>query len=97
MPIYMVVPIAGNAQAVDQAISSRVAEPDRYALPKASGWFVSFTGTTMELSKFLGITGQEPGEPAVIGSTVVTLVGSYYGRGPTDMWEWLKTRLERES
>lgn len=95
MPIFMVIPIGGNTQAVEQAATTLIAPADRYPLPNQSGWFVWFDGTTVELSKFLGITGQEHGEASPVGSTVVALISSYYGRGPTDMWEWLKTRFER--
>lgn len=97
MPIFLVTPIASNSQAVQVAVEGNIDAADRRALPNDAGWFVRFAGTTVELSNHLNITGQPKGERSVVGAAVVVLVGSYFGRGPTDMWEWLKTRFESES
>lgn len=53
-------------------------------------------GTSVEVSNALGLTSADPDFKPTIGSAMVTLVGSYYGRGATTMWEWLKTRFESQ-
>ena len=60
-----------------------------YQVPHNNAWFVVFNGTTKELSDKIGLTN------AANGTGVVIAVSNYYGRAPTDMWEWLKTRVER--
>jgi hypothetical protein len=59
-------------------------------------WLLKYDGTTVELSNFLEITGQQKGIQSPIGSVVVIPIATYYGRGPGDMWEWLKIRLEND-
>lgn len=95
MAIYLLVPTANNAERLGEAVKRNIRPADRYEIANRAGWFIRFDGTTVEASNAVGITGQEPGENTVVGSTVVTLVTSYYGRGATEMWEWLKTRMER--
>lgn len=95
MPIYLVTPLEGNADRVARAIASH-ADLDSMEMQNKTGYLISFKGTTVELSNKLGIT--VPNNPAsnTVGSAVVTSVTSYFGRGPTAMWEWLKTRIERQ-
>ncbi len=97
MPIFQVTPLAKNADFVRTAIAKHIAEADQFEIPNESGWFVRFSGTTIELSHKLEITGQAQGVSTPVGSTLVTHIVAYYGRGSTDMWEWLKTRFESAS
>lgn len=95
MPIYIVVPLSSDTAALDVGVEQRIAsKTDRYKLQSNRGWLIKYDGTTVELSNHIGITGQEKGTPAPLGSVIIVPVSGYYGRGPTDMWEWLKTRLE---
>lgn len=94
MGIFLLTPLASNADRVAAAVRAKFTEADSYELQSSAGWLINYTGTTVELSNHLGITGQTKGEPVTIGSVLVTPVPAYYGRGPTDMWEWLKTRFE---
>ena len=97
MAVFIITPLVSDSSLLDKAIEERIADPaDRYKLQEGRGWLVVFGGTSIELSGHIGITGQAQGEPATLGSAIVVPVSSYYGRGPTDMWEWLKTRLENE-
>lgn len=96
MPIFQLTPLQGNHEALQSAVEAAFAPGDRYPLQRNMGWLVRFAGTTVEVSQEVGITGQLPGEKSPVGSTMVTLIGGYYGRGPNDMWEWLKTRFESE-
>lgn len=94
MPIYQVTPLGPNKAALDTAVVQKIADKDRYHLPNGAGWFIHFKGTSVELSNFLGVTGQPQGTPSPIGSTLVVPFDAYYGRGASEMWEWLKTRFE---
>ncbi len=95
MPIYQVTPLTRNTAAINQKVEATIEEKDRIKLQADAGWFVDFPGTTIELSKALGVTGVPEGV-APLGSVLIVAVSSYFGRGPTDMWEWLKTRFERQ-
>jgi hypothetical protein len=96
MAIYMAVPLAPTSSALDDAVKQNIAsESDRYQLQSERGWLIKFDGTSVELSYHLGITGQEKGTKSPVGSAIIVPVSSYFGRGPADMWEWLKTRLEQ--
>lgn len=97
MPMFMVTPLGKNDGSVARAIEAAIDERRRYPVSNTASWFVSFNGTTIELSKLLGVTGLPPGVKPSVGPALVTLVPSYYGRGPTGMWEWLQTRIEDES
>lgn len=97
MPVFLVVPLTSGAvaplnEAVQKAFES---EADRKPLPDNRGWLVRFSGTSQEVSNKIGITGQKDGEKAVIPSAIVTAIGGYFGRAPTDVWEWIKSRMEQ--
>ena len=47
-------------------------------------WFVSFKGTSKELSDLLGIPGSNGGQTGV-----VVAVSGYYGFAPNDVWEFI--------
>lgn len=96
MPIYQVTSLAPTTEKVDAAVRTHIEEANRYQLPNNAGWFVNFKGTTIELSNAIELTGQAPNVPSPVGSTLITSITSYYGRGSSDMWEWLKTRFEAQ-
>lgn len=95
MAVFLLVPTSNNWDQLHAAVMRLFQEPARYEVANRAGIFVSFQGTTIELSNFLGVTGQPAGVHSPVGSVIVTLVTSYYGRGNTDMWEWLKVRMEQ--
>lgn len=91
MAIYLVTPIS-DPISLAREVKERVSTGDFYFLPGKSGSvFVSFKGTTKELSDMLGITANQDER---VSTGVVLPVTNYYGRGPTDMWEWIKVRME---
>ena len=97
MAIYIAVPLTASSDPLNNAVESSIASPtDRYKLQAERGWLIKFDGTSVELSNHIGLTGRKQGETSLIGSAIIIPVSGYYGRGPTDMWEWLKTRLERD-
>lgn len=97
MPIYIAIPLAPSSEALDKAVEEHINQPsDRYKLQSERGWLIKFDGTTIELSNHIGLTGQEKGIPSPVGQAIIVPVTGYYGRGPMDMWEWLKVRFENE-
>jgi hypothetical protein len=96
MPIFQVTPLSNNAVALSQAVRAKLGA-EALELQSQTGWLVNFKGTTVELSHLLGVTNADNTGIFPLGSVLVTSVGSYYGRGPTQMWDWLKTRVEAGS
>lgn len=94
MPLFLAVPLSTDTTALDAAVAQNIPQLDCYKLQANSGWLIKYDGTTLELSNKVGVTGQEKGMPALLGSAIFVGISGYYGRGPTDMWEWLKTRIE---
>lgn len=95
MPVFLVTPLSSNADQLGSEVKRAFTEDARFELQSRAGWFVVHPGTSLEVSNALGITSSDPEFKPTIGSAMVTLVGSYYGRGATTMWEWLKTRFGR--
>jgi len=94
MPIYIATPLTPSSDSLNQAVEESIAPENRYPLQNQRGWLIKYPGTTVELCNHIGLTGQAPGESSTVGSTIIVPVHSYYGRGPTDMWEWIATRSE---
>lgn len=86
MAIFLIVPIS-NPTGVEQAITEqqKLGKLDFTKLP-SSGFFVSFSGTSQELSNLVGIS------EGTSGTGVVVAVSSYFGRAPTNIWDWVKSR-----
>lgn len=95
MPIYLAVPLVSESSRLDSAVEANIGVSDRYKLQADRGWLVRYEGTTRELSDKIGLTGQAKGEQSPVGSGLIVSVTTYYGRGPTEMWEWLRIRLEQ--
>jgi hypothetical protein len=95
MPVYLAIPLIADNSSLNAAVVKHIpSSADRYQLQASRGWLIKFGGTTVELSDHLELTGQQKGEGSPVGSALIVPVSNYYGRGPTDMWEWLKNRLE---
>jgi hypothetical protein len=98
MPVFLITPLSQNAVQIGAAVSENFAAEDFQAMQNGAGWLVVFRGTSIELSNLIGITSPDGGRPDPgIGSAMVSSVGSYFGLGPTTMWEWLKARFERQA
>lgn len=95
MALFLVTPLASNHGQISQEIADAVL--DSLPLQSDAGFLVSFSGTTEELCKVIGVTTDDPQTPTRTGPALVTTVMTYYGRGNTSMWEWMKSRLERNS
>lgn len=88
-------PLKPDSSALNAAVISTIPDTARHQLQADRGWLIKYDGTTIELSNHIGISGQADGEPVAIGSALVVPISGYYGRGPNDMWEWLKVRFEQ--
>ncbi len=95
MPMFLAIPLTIDSANLNGAVEKTISASDRYKLQADRGWLIKFEGTTVELSNKIGVTGQDKGAPIPIGSAIISPITAYYGRGPTEMWEWLKTRFEQ--
>lgn len=89
MALFLATPLTENRDRLDHAIAVAIHESDRYRT-KSGTWIIKFEGTSRELSDKVGTTNTEPTRTE---SAMYTPISGYYGRGPTDMWEWMKSRL----
>lgn len=95
MAVFLITPLDNNFEELGLSIGDKFPKGDSYPLVHNAGWLVYHKGTSVEVSADIGITGTPPGEKPEVGAALVTPITSYYGMGPTDMWEWLKSRFER--
>ena len=95
MQVFLAIPLTSSSAKLNSSVESRIAAADRYKLAADRGWLIRFSGTTMELSNTIGLTGQAPGDTNHSGPAIVAPITGYFGRGSTEMWEWLKTRFEQ--
>jgi hypothetical protein len=57
-------------------------------------WLVSTTGTAIDLAARLGVYDiKNPAAPAT-GNAVIFATSAYFGRAPTNVWDWMKAKLE---
>ncbi len=88
MSIFLITPII-EPDKVAASVKANFAE-DFYPIPNTQSLLVHYAGTTKELSDKLGISTGES------GTGIVVSFSSYYGRASTDIWDWIKSRLERD-
>ena len=93
MALFMVVALGQSAPLIDVAILQKF--PTSFYKLEAGKWFISSTfQTSKELSDALGITSDPPMLPALgVATGVVVAIKGYYGRGPSDMWEWVAAKF----
>ena len=91
MAIYLVVPLGDDLSKLQEALTRAAGSPSSvYKLRNNRGFLVQYPGTTTELSDAAGVaSGSTKG---TTGEALITLIGSYWGVGPNDMWEWLASR-----
>jgi hypothetical protein len=85
MIVFTVIALAPNEK-VENAVTTKF--PDDHLRVSDTTWLVAGTGTAQELSTKLGITGGR------VGSAIVFSTAGYYGRAPSNIWEWIKAKLE---
>jgi hypothetical protein len=86
MTIFAVMPPTASA-VLDERI--RKTYPDDSLQLAPNQWLVSAPGTAIDVSRALGLL-----DPERIASAVVMAMSGYFGRAPTPVWDWIKTKLE---
>lgn len=84
MPLYFVAALSKPSE-IQNKIKSEIPEGDYHEVA-ADKAFINFSGTSTELSEKLGITDGS------VGTAIVLLVTSYYGRAPKSVWEWVNLK-----
>jgi len=74
-----------DAPGLVQALEARF--KDNYFRVGPGQWIISGSGTASDISKIIGITDGNVGSPAM-----VLLIGGYFGRAPTNIWEWMASK-----
>lgn len=89
MAIFLVIPTVPKAE-IKPELKAKITEHQLpHYLLNNGGYLVAFNGTSKELSDRLEISeGQS-------GTAIVASIGSYYGRAPNDVWEWMSAHWER--
>ncbi|MGO7157154.1 hypothetical protein [Rhizobium leguminosarum] len=54
-------------------------------------WLISAQLTAQEVSERLKIPGGEN------GSAIIFKMSNYFGRAPSDVWDWIKTKSEEDN
>jgi hypothetical protein len=63
--------------------------PENYEI-NPTQWIISAKGTVKQVSDTLGVSVKE--NPT--GSAVVLGISGYWGRASTDLWDWMKVKME---
>jgi hypothetical protein len=93
MTIFAVFRVSNPAK-METAIRS--AYPNDHLKIDTDEWLVSDKGTAVEVSHKLGITSPTDAS-TVNGPAIVFSMANYYGRASTEIWDWIKTKLEAPS
>lgn len=60
-------------------------------------WLISAHGTAGDISTTIGIYDPKSPNAKPTGSAIIFATSSYFGRAPTPVWDWIKTKLEASS
>ena len=72
----------------------KTAFPNNHLSINETQWLISAAGTATDVSAKIGVYDpQNPTAPAT-GSAIVFSTNGYFGRAPTNIWEWIKAKLE---
>lgn len=82
MATFAIIPADKDHDSLDKAIAGKFGNKS-FRLPQGE-WFVSYDGTSTQLSNELGISD------GAKGAAVVLNFSGYWGRAGKDIWEWLK-------
>lgn len=69
--------------------------PNNHLQVDTDEWIVSATGTAKDISEKLGVTKGE--NSTVVGPAMIFSMANYYGRATTEIWDWIKSKLEAPS
>jgi hypothetical protein len=82
-------------QPVGDAI--KTAYPSDHLYISDDQWLISTKGTASDVSAKLGLYDPQNPNVAATGSAIVFSTNGYFGRAPTNVWEWIKVKLEAPS
>ena len=57
-------------------------------------WLISASGTAQEISTRLGISDPVNPNAVGVGVGIVFATSGYFGRAPSNVWEWIRVKLE---
>jgi hypothetical protein len=86
MDIFVVFRVT-NPAALGAVITSTYPS-HHYVLPNGE-WFIASTETPKEICDRLGVTPDGKN-----GTAIVVKFSGYYGRAPTEIWDWIKAKAE---
>jgi hypothetical protein len=67
---------------------------DHYVLNETQ-WLVSSKQTVVEVSRAIGVSADpDAAKQPLKGLAVIFATSSYFGRAPTQLWDWVKVKLE---
>ena len=94
MNVFAILPPEANS-----VLDKRIEEvfPGNCLKISPNQWLIAGKGTSREVSDHLQITETNSlgaVSKGLTGVAVVLAVTSYFGTAPTNVWEWLKTKLE---
>jgi hypothetical protein len=85
MIVFSITALLPNPK-LDEAIKTNF--PNSHLQVSPTVWLVAGSGTAQEVSNKIGLT--EGG----LGSAVIFSTSGYYGRAPSNIWEWIKAKME---
>ncbi|OSQ33573.1 hypothetical protein [Thalassospira sp. MCCC 1A01428] len=78
-----------NIAELEKAIEKCYDETDRLRVNDLY-WLVSDNKSSVDVAKKIGIVSSD----RVVPPAIVTKVDTYYGRAPSNIWEWMKVKIE---
>ena len=83
--------LRSDSAASNDALSALIAEryPNDFYRVTPGQWLISASETTRSISERLDIVKGSPGR-----STLVVAISSYYGVHTTELWDWIRSKLE---
>lgn len=75
-------------------VPSRMAYPNDWISLSDTQFLVSSEGTAIEVSTKIGVADPADRRKPSVGPAVILATTAYYGRAPTPVWDWMKSKLE---
>jgi hypothetical protein len=83
-----------TSRAVNDSLETNIANafPEKHFKFTNNVWFVSTAGTPKEICEKIGVK-----KDGISGVVVMSTTNSYFGVAGTDVWDWLRTAVEKGS
>lgn len=89
MSLFAVLLPAENPKLI-AAIKGKFPDPNNYQITPTQ-WLISAKGTAQQISSVLGVSDEKP-----VGSAVILAIAGYWGRASSDLWEWMRVKMEEK-